>query len=99
MAQAGRTIGRRSCYTERCVSGPSPYGGEWNHGWRRESVESAEAHAREMASHDRVPWVRVQTRIVETEIVAETMVRCSADLPLSAQPSVTREGLEAVIAE
>lgn len=68
------SIGKRTHRTERCVSGPSPHGGEWNHGWRRQSVEQSEAHAREMASDDEVPWARVQTRIVETEIIAETIV-------------------------
>lgn len=68
------SVGRRAHHIERRVSGPSPYGGEWDHGWKRESEEAAFAHAREMASHDEVPWARVQTRIVETEIVGEEII-------------------------
>lgn len=68
------TVGRRTRHTERRVSGPSPYGGEWDRGWHRGPAEKAESHAREMASHDDVPWARVQTRIVETEIIAETII-------------------------
>ena len=69
------TLGNRSHYTERRVSGPSPNGGEWDHGWRRQSAEAAAAHAAEMASRMDVPYARVQTRVVETEIVAEGIIR------------------------
>jgi hypothetical protein len=68
------TVGRRTHHTERRVSGPSPYGGEWDHGWHRDSPEKALAHAREMARHDGVPWARVQERVVDTEIVAEEII-------------------------
>lgn len=68
-------VGRRTLYRERRVSGPSPHGGEWDHGWRRQSSEVAEAHAREMASHEDVPWARVEERIVEIEIVNETIIK------------------------
>ena len=70
---ARATIGRRSSYVERRVSGPSPYGGEWDHGWKREPRDQALAHARSMVGES-VPWARVQERRVEIEIVAEEIV-------------------------
>lgn len=71
---AKATVGKRTCHTERRVSGPSPYGGEWDHGWARQTAEAARAHAAEMASHHNIPWARVQTRLVETEITDEEIV-------------------------
>jgi hypothetical protein len=69
------SVGRRTHWIERRVTGPSPSGGEWDHGWHRQSAEVAEAHAREMTAREGVPWARVQVRVVETEIVGETIIK------------------------
>jgi len=65
----GESVGRRTHHTEHRVSGAGPHG-EWDHGWRRQSLDAADAHARRMLGED-VPWARVQTRTVETEILLE----------------------------
>jgi hypothetical protein len=69
------TVGHRRHYTERRVSGASPYGGEWGHGWKRQSAEKARARALKMVSRDGVAWARVQERVVDEEIVAEEILR------------------------
>lgn len=63
------SIGRVTVRHEYRVCGPSRYGGEWDHGWRRETRDKAIAHAREMSAHPGSLGARVEHRIVETELL------------------------------
>jgi hypothetical protein len=62
-------VGDRSVHHEFRVTGKSPYGGRFDHGWRRQGQADALAHAQEMATHADVSDVRFEHRIVDCEVL------------------------------
>ncbi len=71
-------VGAVTVRHEYRVCGPSPYGGLWDHGWRREPRARALGHAATMTQPGRP--ARVEHRIVETAVLDTCDVVASGEI-------------------